>query len=249
MADETIDLASLRLYVADRVKPFFSKVIESKKDDILALHVIGSALTDDFDPERSDVNSLVVLKQMDLNFLDLVASFCRQDPKLAAPMLMTPNYIERWRDVSPIELLDLKLVNKLVYGTDIISSIEIDPAAVILQCKRELRNRLIRLSWGYVRAEGHKAGLSELLQDSVAGLAPIMRGIIYARGEQPPLTIAPLFDALASFVGTTQALSFKEVYWMRLREIKIPVSQVRAILKDYYRAIEALIDGVDRIGS
>ena len=249
MADQSLDLSALRLYVADRVEPLFSTILESKKDELLALHVIGSALTDDFDPERSDVNSLIVLKQMDLDFLDLVAALCRQEPKLAAPMLMTPKYIERWRDVSPVELLDLKLVNKLVYGTDIVSSVEIDPADVRLQCKRELRNRLIRLNWGYVRAEGNKTDLSTLLHDSVIGLAPIMRGILYARGEQPPLTIAPLFEALASFVGTTPALSFKEVYWMKLREIKMPVSQVRAILKDYYRAIEALIDVVDQMGA
>ncbi len=247
-SDNSLDLTSLRLVVADHVAPFFERVLESRRDLVLALHVIGSAVTDDFDPQRSDINSVVVVREMDLELLDLLGSLCHEfeDSRIGPPMLITPKYIERWRDASPIELLDVKLVNTLVYGVDLLSPVEIGRAPVRLQCKRELRSRLITLSRGYVSAAGNKRRLTALLHDSVFGIAPLMRGILYARGEEPPTTTGPLFDALASFVGTT-ALSFKEVYWMKLRQTKMSVSRVRAILEDYYRAIETLIDVVDEI--
>jgi len=243
-----LNLKPLRLFVADRVGPFFERILRERMDLVLALHVIGSAVTEDFDPERSDINSLVVLRDMDLDFLDLLGSLCREfdDARLGPPMLITPKYIERWRDVSPVELLDVKKINVLVFGTDLVSCVEVDRSLVRLQCKRELRDRLIHLSWGYVRAAGNKQALTELLLESVVGLASLMRGILYARGEEPPITAGPLFDALSSLVGG-QALSFKEVYWMKLRETKMPLSRVRATLKDYYRAIEALIDVVDHL--
>ncbi len=243
-----IDLTRLRLFVADRIGPFFARILENRNDLVLGLHVIGSAVTDDFDPDRSDINSLIALREMDLDFLDLLGSLCHefQQNRIGPPMLMTSKYVERWRDTSPVELLDLKLVNQLVYGRDLISSVEIGRQEVRLQCKRELRSRLFALSWGYVRTAGNKHELTKLLLDSVFGLAPLMRGILYARGEQPPITVGPLFDALSSLVGAA-ALSFKEVYWMKLRETKMPVARVRDILKDYYRAIETLIDVVDQI--
>ena len=242
-----LDLSQLRLFVADRIGPFFERLLRERRD-VLALHVIGSALTDDFVPERSDINSMVVLEEMDLDFLDLLGSLCREfrDNRIHPPMLMTPKYIEQRRDDSPVELLDIKLVNALVYGKDLLSDIEIDRSRVRLQCQHELRNRLIMLSWGYVEAAGAKRELTELLHDSVFGLARLMRGILYARGEDPPLTVGPLFDALSGLVGGV-VLSFKEVYWMKLHDTKMPVSRVRAILKDYYRAIEILIDVVDQI--
>lgn len=242
-----LDLSQLRLFVADRIGPFLERLLDERQD-LLALHVIGSAVTDDFEPERSDINSMIVLKEMDLDFLDLLGSLCREfrDNRIHPPMLMTPKYIERRRDDSPVELLDLKLVNVLVYGVDLFSEIEIDRSRVRLQCQHELRNRLIMLSWGYVGTAGGKRELTELLHDSVFGLARLMRGILYARGEEPPITAGPLFDALSALVGGV-VLSFKEVYWMKLHETKMPVSRVRAILKDYYRAIETLIDVVDQI--
>jgi hypothetical protein len=245
---EALNLAPLKLVVADRIGPFFERLLADRKDAALALHVIGSAVTDDFDPERSDINSMVVLREMDLEFLDLVASLRREfEPsRIGPPMLMTPDYIERWHNVSPIELLDVKLVNSLVYGADHLARLDIGRLPVRLQCKRELRHRLINLSCGYVRASASKRELTEMMVDSVYGLAPLLRGILYARGEEPPATIGPLFDALASFIGGA-ALSFKEVYWTKLRETKMPIARVRAVLKDYYRAIETLIDVVDKI--
>jgi len=246
--DSALDLTPLRLVVADRIAPFFEHILAEQGDAVLALHVIGSAVTDDFDPERSDINSLIVLREMDLECFDLLGSLCREfrPDRIGPPMLMTPEYIERWHNISPVELLDVKLVNTLVYGVDHLSRLEIGRLPVHLQCKRELRNRLITLSCGYVRASASKRELTELMVDSVYGLAPLIRGILYARGEEPPATIGPLFDALSSFVGGA-ALSFKEVYWTKLREAKMPVARVRAVLKDYYRAIEALIDVVDKM--
>jgi hypothetical protein len=249
MADQEstgLDLSGLRLFVADRVGPFFEQVLDQRRDLVLALHVIGSAVTDDFDPERSDINTMIVLEQMDLEFLDLLGSLCHEmrDKRIGSPTLMTPKYIEQWLDVSPIELLDLKLVNQLVYGSDLFTGLDLDPGLIRLECKRELRNRLIMLGWGYVQAAGNKRELTDLLVDSVFMLAPLVRGVLHVKGEVPPVLAAPLFEQLAELVGPA-ALSFKEVYWMKLHHTKLPVARVRAILKDYYRAIETLIDVVD----
>jgi len=247
-ANTGLDLTRLKLVVADRVGPFFETILDKKTDDVLALYVIGSAVTDDFDPDRSDINSMIVLAEMDLEFLDLLGSLCDEHGpgRIGPPLLMTPKYIERWHNVSPVELLDVKLVNAPVYGADPLSELEIARLPVRLQCKRELRNRLVALGRGYVRAAGNKRELTELMVDSVYGLAPLIRAILYARGEDPPATIGPLFDALAALIGGA-ALSFKEVYWTKLRETRVPVARVREVLKDYYRAIETLIDLVDKI--
>lgn len=248
--DKKMNLGQIRLFVADRVTPLFEKVIETKQDKVIGLHVIGSAITDDFDQDRSDINTLVVLNEMDLDFLDTAATLCHKygDGRLGSPWLMTPQFIERMAETSPVELLDLKLVNKLVWGSDVVSGVDIPKSSIRVQCKRELRNRLIKLGWGYVRVGSGKNDMADLLDESVSGLAALMRAILYMKGETPPLTSALLLEALAPLVGPS-ALSFKEVHWMKTRGQKMPVPRMRAALKDYYRAIEKLIEVVDKIES
>jgi hypothetical protein len=246
-SNDPLDLAALRLYVADRVEPFFRRVLAERRDLVRALHVIGSAVTDDFEPDRSDINAMVVLAEMDLDLLDFLSELCRRMRRSRIrPTVMTPRYIRQWQDASPVELLDLKLVNVLVYGTDLFAGLPIDRERVRLECRHQLRRRLIELSWGYLDAATKKTELTDLLERSVIGLVPLVRGIVYARGDEPPVTAGPLFDALAELIGGA-ALSFKEVYWMRSHETRFPVAHVRDILKDYYRSIESLIDVVDHM--
>ena len=60
---------NLKADIADRYKPFLDKVLEPHQDLIHSVHIVGSALTQDFDPRTSDINSVIVLGKMDLKFL------------------------------------------------------------------------------------------------------------------------------------------------------------------------------------
>ncbi|HAV43580.1 TPA: hypothetical protein DCX15_06170 [bacterium] len=54
---------------------------------------------------------------MDLGFLKLIATLGKKYSrnKVAAPLIMTPRYIERSLDVFPIEFLNLKLIHTAVF--------------------------------------------------------------------------------------------------------------------------------------
>jgi hypothetical protein len=55
---------NLKADIADRFKPFLDKVLEHHQDLIHSAHIVGSALTQDFDPKASDINSVIVLEKM-----------------------------------------------------------------------------------------------------------------------------------------------------------------------------------------
>jgi len=56
----------LKADISFRYKPFLDKVLENHQDLIHSIHIVGSALTQDFDPKISDINSVVVLHKMEL---------------------------------------------------------------------------------------------------------------------------------------------------------------------------------------
>ena len=64
---------NLNAVVLERFKPFQDEILGRYQDKIHSISIIGSALTDDFDPKKSDVNSVLVLTKMDLKFLEVFA--------------------------------------------------------------------------------------------------------------------------------------------------------------------------------
>jgi predicted nucleotidyltransferase len=68
---------NLNHVIIERFKPFQDEILSGYKDNIHSITLTGSALTDDFVPGKSDINSVVVLMEMDLKFLELLATLGR----------------------------------------------------------------------------------------------------------------------------------------------------------------------------
>ena len=64
---------NLKKVISSTYKPLLDEILSGYKDNIHSIHITGSALTDDFDPKISDINSVFILQEMDLKFLELLA--------------------------------------------------------------------------------------------------------------------------------------------------------------------------------
>jgi len=59
--------------ILQKFKPFLDEILTDYQEKIDSIYITGSALTADFNPKMSDINSVFVLKKMDLEFLTLLA--------------------------------------------------------------------------------------------------------------------------------------------------------------------------------
>ena len=179
-----IDL-TLNNKVAEKFKLFQDEILRSYKDNLHSITITGSALTDDFVSGKSDVNSVFVLGEMDLKFLKILAPLGKKYGKkrIAAPLIMTPEYIKTSLDVFPMEFLNIKLLHKTLYGEDIFESLKIDPSDLRLQCERELKVRLIGLRQGYLSCSGDEKILADMFIDSFSGYIPLFKSIIVLRNK------------------------------------------------------------------
>jgi hypothetical protein len=66
-------LENVKPAAAKKIKPFLEDILSRFQDNIHSIHITGTALTDDFDEKVSNINSVIVLKKMDLKFLELLA--------------------------------------------------------------------------------------------------------------------------------------------------------------------------------
>jgi predicted nucleotidyltransferase len=112
---------NLETEISARYKPFLDKILEHHQDLIHSIHIVGSALTRDFDPKNSDINSVVVLENMNLKFLEFLAPLGKKYGKkrIAAPLIMTPEYIDTSLDVFPIEFFNIQKLHYTIFGKDV----------------------------------------------------------------------------------------------------------------------------------
>jgi len=228
-----IDL-SLKDVIIERFKPFQDEILNSYKDKIHSITITGSALTDDFVTGKSDVNSIFVLTEMDFNFLELLAPLGKKYRKknIAAPLIMTPEYIINSLDVFSLEFLNIKLLHKTIFGEDL--------------CERELKVRLIGLRQGYISCLGNSKMLMDMFIDSFSGYIPLFKGIILLLGKEPPVTSHDAIAVLEEVSGVNTNV-FKTVLKQKKQNTKLTMGQLNTIFQDYYVAIEKLGDITDDI--
>ena len=233
---------------AEKFKPFQEEILSRYPDNIHSITITGSSMTDDFDPEKSDINSVFVLNRMDLKFLELLASMGKKyrKKKVAAPLIMTREYIYNSLDVFPLEFMNIRLLHETVWGDDLFQGLEIDMSDLRLQCERELKVRLIGLRQGYIASMGDRRMLSNMFADSFSGYIPLFRGILMILGKPVPVQNDDVLSALGEVSGIDVNI-FRTIGKHRRQKTKPAAEQLNSVFRDCYTAIEKLGDMTDEI--
>lgn len=234
--------------VINKFNPFVEEVLVGYKENIHSIYITGSALTEDFDSKISDINSVIVLKEMDLTFLEHLAPLGKKynKRKVSAPLIMTPEYIEKSLDVFPIEFLNLKLLHHVVYGEDIFNELDIERRDLRHQCEREIKVKLIGIRQGYLASMGDRRLLTDTFVNTISGYIPLFRGIILLLGKEIPIGNDAVLSILAEASGVNTDV-FKSVLKEKKKRIKLSIDQLNTIFEDYYSAFEKLggiVDGI-----
>ena len=231
---------SIPVEAANRIRPFFEAILGGCPDKVQSLYVTGSAVTSDFSEKTSDLNSLIVLDEIHFDFFKFLAPLGKKfkSKGIAAPLVMSPSYINESLDVFPMEFLELKLIHKTAYGNDIVKDLEIDPKLLRLQCEREIKTRLIGLWQGYISSLGETDIIASLLWRSIKGCMPLFRSIIFLMGTEPPLK---KIDVINSLNGTTHFDKEVLIKALLLKEKRFKDrEEVLSLFESYYGNLETV---------
>lgn len=234
--------------VKERFDPFMAEVLSLGKDNIHSIYITGSALTTDYNPGRSDINSVLILNKMDLKLVGCYAPLGKKFGKkgVAAPLIMTPGYINSSADVFPMEFYNIKLIHACLYGTDFFRDLELQDLDLRHQCERELKVRLVGLRQGFISAAGDWKLLGNDFIRSFSGYMPLFRTFIRLLGSEPPMTYAEVLSAMEK-VSNVRMDAFRKVMAEKHKPGKLSADQWTGILEEYYAAVEKLGDIIDAL--
>ena len=212
--------------------------------DLVAGIVYGSAAGADFDPEKSDINLLIVLKEMNLE--SLRKSFSLQEKlhkkRFAQPLIMDAAYIASSLDSFPIEFLNIKLNCKLIFGADLPASWQVRPVDIRLQCERELKGKWLHLMHEWLHVNNNPARQLSLAQISLKDFAAIFRALLFLKGSPVPSNIIELLGAIEQ----AYSLVGKPLTQVQKTCLTNDKKQISAQFIQYTSAIKTIIDTIDQ---
>ncbi|HBG92235.1 MAG: hypothetical protein A3J81_08335 [Nitrospirae bacterium RIFOXYB2_FULL_43_5] len=244
MAD--IKLEGLSPAVVEKTAPFLAEVINNYSENIHSVYIVGSAVTADYNEKTSDINSIFVLKKMDLRFIEVIAPLGKRYKKkgVAAPLIMTPEYIMRSVDVFPVEFHDFKLIHQTVFGEDILNGIDVRMTDLRHQCEREIKSKLIGLVQAYIASQGDRRILTERFMNLITGYMPLFRGIIMLMGKKPPILKNDVISELSAATGINADI-FRRILDIKRGRLKLTKDVMNTVFEEYYETTERIGKVID----
>ncbi len=207
--------------------------------NLKSLVLYGSAATDEFHAQYSDLNVMCVLERMagtDLEKINPVGQWWAGKGH-PAPMLFTLEGLRNAADVFAIEFLDIKAKRRVLFGDDVFAELDVPMSLHGHQVERELRINLIRLRQNYLAYPPKPKRLVGLMTGSVSSFVTLFRHALIALGEKPPQSKREVADRLGGLLGF-DSRPFHTIF--DVREKKLAENQVdaAATFRNYLESIQ-----------
>ncbi len=241
-----LDLSDVNSHVKGRMEPFFNEILSSFDACINSIYIIGSAVTSDFDEKKTDVDSLIVLQEMVLDIFDFIAPIGKKYGKkrIRAPIIMTNDYVRTSLEVFPIQFLNMKTINKHVYGEDVLQNITIEKSDLRLVCERELKGWIQNLGQAYIKSLGNNRIIRELYVSFLSSYIPIFRAVLFLYDRELPQGRNGVLDEFEEVMDIKMNV-FRELVKIKTLKYKPSHTDLKKDFHDIYNALDSIAKKVD----
>ena len=231
-----------------QIGEFVTRLQQAVGTNLESVILYGSAASGDYDPEYSDVNLLCVLKDTALPKLLAFAPTAKwwTKQKHSMPLVITREELERSADVFAIELIDIRQQHRVLFGPDVVASLEVPMHLHRAQLEYELREKLILLRQQMLLAAGDKRRTWDLLLRSLPAFSTLFRHALIAQGQPMPATKREALKVLADNLGW-DASPFQLVLDIREHRADPKQLEVKEVAAGYLAAVEQVTAAVDRM--
>lgn len=238
---ESLKLESLRPELRTIIHDYLIKFLDIHKENVVSIVLYGSATGKYFMPKKSDINMSVIFKN--LGFQQLKDSLklinYGSSKRITAPLLLSLSHIESSKDTFPVEFIEIKENNILLYGKDIFGGLKIDEANIKFFCKREIEGKIIRLRQAYLETGLKRKGVELLMKESMHSLLPVFRALLRSKMQNPPIDKEEILIEFCKRYGLSKDV-FIAILKDSLNDEKIRGEDVEVFFERYLREMEKI---------
>lgn len=233
-----------------KLSEFVQRARNAAGENLQAVVLFGSAASGDYEPDFSDLNLLCVIRDASPHALSALADVAKwwTKQKQPTPLVMTQGELERTTDVFTIELLDMQQHHRVLFGEDVVQTLQVPLDLHRVQVEYELREKLVLLRQEYLLAAGKDRAVWDLMLHSAPSFITLFRHSLIALGQPASTGRREAVQALAAHVGfdSSVMLSLLDV---RQKKSKRDAFDTREMFGRYIAAIEKVTGAVDKAGS
>ncbi|MBM4132340.1 MAG: hypothetical protein FJ245_01105 [Nitrospira sp.] len=231
---------TLRSYL-EEVTKLFGQALE-------AVILYGSAAGNEFLPDRSNLNILILLAKQDTALLEQYAKIHKRwgKERIVVPLFLTQQELQASAVLFPLEYLEIKELHVLLAGRDPFPTLHVDQRNLGLQYEQELRGNLLRLRQRFVEGGGKQEAILSLLPLSLTSLLPCLRGLLRIKGLSVPAQSDGLLDQLQSHLGIDPT-GFREVLSLKRGQSTPGPLEVPRLFDRYVASLEGAIQRVEQL--
>lgn len=213
---------------------------------LLALILYGSAASDEYVEGKSNINCLVLLKEVTPDELRKCADQLPEWHKqgFSTPLFVDPAYVRSSIDVFPIEFLDMKQRYRVLHGEDFLQNLEIKLDHLQFQCEQELKGKMLRLRQLYLEASRSEQRLVSLMAKSTSSFMILFRALLHLRGSPVPGSANEILTALARLGLRTEAIG--KVHRLKVAQESQSHGEIDALFREYLSEIQAAVAFVEK---
>jgi len=238
---ESLKLDGIKPELKAIIQSYLIRLLDIHKENIVSVILYGSATGKYFIPKKSDINLAVAFK--DLEFQQLKDSLKLIDygisRRITAPLFLSMSHIESSKDTFPIEFIEIKENNILLYGKDVFSGLKIDETNIKLFCKREIEGKLIRLRQAYLEVGLKRKGIEALMKESMYSFLPVFRALLRSKTKSQPIDKEQILLELCSHYDLSKDV-FIAILKDKMNDEKIKDEDAEVFFEKYLREIKKL---------
>jgi len=230
----------------DTIDEFVKRLREAGGTNVESVVLFGSAVTGDFRPGLSDVNLLCILRDSSFQSLQVLAPAAKwwDRQKQPPPLCMTRQELERSTDVFTIELLDMQQHHRVLFGTDVLTSLRIPMELHRVQVEYELREKLILLRQHVLVVSDNDSRLWDVILHSAPSFATLLRHALMALGDSTRTGRHEAVHTLAERVGFDDT-AIQQILDVREHKLDRKRLEIRDLTARYMTALEKIAAAID----
>jgi predicted nucleotidyltransferase len=230
------------------IDEFVERMRTAAGTNLLSAILYGSAAAGDYIADHSDVNLLCVLGETSFAAIEALAPAIEwwAKQKHRPPLLLSAEEIRRSADIFSIEFLDMRRHYRVLWGEDVLKTLEIPMRWHRAQLEYELREKTILLRQQLLVSSGKAEAKWELLLRSLSAFGTLFRHALIALGDAGAGRKRESAVALAAKLGIDASV-FGELLDIRERKKDRKSVNVDEIFARYLKLVEQVTGVVDKL--
>lgn len=150
---------------------------------------------------KNDINLMVIVNRLKAQDLKTCAKatlkWTRNTRENPVPVFMSTAEWFSSSDIYPMEYADIKDRHHILYGEDLINSVEVNRDDLRLQCEQETKNLLMRFRKFYIMNAENKKLIDEMIRVSVKSCYAIFKTILRLKEISVPINKKEILDKMS----------------------------------------------------